>query len=205
MPSLDRRMHAQTTYYSVLGLPTPHRDDFTRPLTTTDIRRAYHKALLVHHPDKQNGIRDATEGKNVELSRVTSKTASRSVDEITEAFRVLVDEQARKEYDRLLLLSPQQTWNKGLQPGAVDDEQGGVLFDECDLDDLDFDELSNIWFKRCRCGANKAYIITEEDLEREEENREVLVQCGGCSLWIKVKFDVAVENEEARDGRRITG
>lgn len=78
-------------------------------------------------------------------------------------------------------------------------ERGGYTGSEnLDLDDLDFDEERGIWNLACRCGEKKGYVVTEGDLEREElaGAKEIIVGCGGCSLWINVAFGVVEEGEE---------
>ena len=46
--------------------------------------------------------------------------------------------------------------------------------------------------RACRCGADKGFMILEEELEDAEGRgeKEVLVGCEGCSLWVRVGFDV---------------
>lgn len=48
------------------------------------------------------------------------------------------------------------------------------------------------WTRPCRCGAEKGFRILESELESAEARgeREVLVGCEGCSLWVRVGFDV---------------
>lgn len=52
------------------------------------------------------------------------------------------------------------------------------------------------WTRAChRCGADPGFSIEEEALEAAEERGEgeVLVGCGGCSLWVRVEFGVVEE------------
>jgi diphthamide biosynthesis protein 4 len=46
------------------------------------------------------------------------------------------------------------------------------------------------WTRACRCGDAEGYKILEEELEDAERRgeTEVLVGCGGCSLWVRVGF-----------------
>jgi diphthamide biosynthesis protein 4 len=48
------------------------------------------------------------------------------------------------------------------------------------------------WTRSCRCGAEKGFRILEEELEDAEKRgeKEVLVGCEGCSLWVRVGFEV---------------
>lgn len=51
------------------------------------------------------------------------------------------------------------------------------------------------WTRGCRCGADKGFRIGVDELEDAEERgeTEVLVGCEGCSLWVRVGFEVEVE------------
>lgn len=51
------------------------------------------------------------------------------------------------------------------------------------------------WTRACRCGDEKGFRILEEELEDAEGRgeKEVLVGCEGCSLWVRVGFEVEVE------------
>jgi hypothetical protein len=61
-----------------------------------------------------------------------------------------------------------------------------------DLDDMDVQEYGDglaEWSRKCRCGAPKGYLVTEQDLIDNQGNaEEVDVQCIGCSIWIKVVY-----------------
>ena len=48
------------------------------------------------------------------------------------------------------------------------------------------------WTRACRCGAEAGFRILESELEDAEGRgeKEVLVGCEGCSLWVRVGFDV---------------
>ena len=63
-----------------------------------------------------------------------------------------------------------------------------------DLDDLDYDEEGGgAWYRGCRCGSVRGFRVTEEDLEKEVENGDVVVGCVGCSLWLRVTFQAATD------------
>jgi len=55
-------------------------------------------------------------------------------------------------------------------------------------------EGQTTWTRGCRCGADRGFSILEEELEDAEERgeKEVLVGCVGCSLWVRVGFEVEV-------------
>ncbi|QIX00266.1 hypothetical protein AMS68_005783 [Peltaster fructicola] len=134
--------------------------------TSTDrLRIAYKRALLAHHPDK------------------TRTDATVTVDQISLAYKVLSDPALRQEYDAALR--------------AGNDEQLRGKFrifhtglDTYDLDDLPFDDVTGHWRKACRCGDAGGFVVTQDELEANLPEGELITGCKGCSLWIKVLFDV---------------
>jgi diphthamide biosynthesis protein 4 len=157
-------------HYEALGLG--HRQ-FDGSLTAQDIKQAYRKALLEHHPDKaQTG------------------DAARSVDSITVAYKTLSEPATKVDYDRELRL--QHARNKG------DDKIFHTGLDIVDLDDLDYDEETGEWWRGCRCGQDRGFIITEDQLENESRYGELITGCKGCSLWLKVLFGVEDEEQDTK-------
>ncbi|KAF2108943.1 hypothetical protein BDV96DRAFT_503305 [Lophiotrema nucula] len=55
------------------------------------------------------------------------------------------------------------------------------------------------WRRDCRCGHSSGFKITESSLLQAEKRgeKEVLVGCEGCSLWVRVSFDVELEDAVA--------
>ena len=74
--SLDIPNSEVQTHYDVLGLPVSPSQ-----VSVSQIRAAYHRALLRSHPDKVSGI------------------SGRELNLVREAWRVLSDKELRKEYD----------------------------------------------------------------------------------------------------------
>lgn len=176
--------------YTVLDLPSPSPITLRKqPVSAEEIKRAYRTALLRCHPDKNSS------GGVTELG---DKGALYTVDDIVEAYKVLSCLDKRREYDRALALlvardqadDPKRSM-RGVAPAP----------DTLDLDDLPYDSEAGIWYRPCRCGAERGFSITEKELEGEAESGEVLVGCKGCSLWIRVLFRVVDEEEqEEEDG-----
>ncbi len=46
------------------------------------------------------------------------------------------------------------------------------------------------WYAGCRCGVERAFVVTEAELERHADDGAVFTLCSGCSLWLKVEFEV---------------
>lgn len=177
-------------YYQILNLPFTGS---TTGFSKQQLKLAYHKALLKHHPDKAGAVAQETS-----LSRTTNGTftdrgdqRSYTIDEITTAYKTLSDPGLRAEYDRELRLD---------RVKAAEREKTADVFhtglEAVDLEDLVCDEGdegagdSMSWYRGCRCGDERGFSVTEDDLEREAEHGEIVIGCRGCSLWLKVLFAV---------------
>jgi diphthamide biosynthesis protein 4 len=163
------------TYYDILQLPHGGAEWNTFP--KDEIKTAYRRALLVHHPDKI----PKTSLEPSSSSRQPPPTPKYSIDEIVAAYEVLSDSAKRAAYDEALKRN-----EKDLQ-GQNGTHIGVEMYD---LEDMVHDEHKDIWSKGCRCGDECGYILTVPDLEKESQHGEVYVGCRGCSLFIKVLFAV---------------
>lgn len=168
-----------SSHYEVLGLPT------SKALTPQLVKAAYRRALLQHHPDKNSSV--------TPISKSSSKSTVFSVDQITTAYSVLSSQKLKSDYDREFALSAK----------SQAQSKEGIIFrtgvEVVDLDDLEYEEDSatgkTTWYRSCRCGDDRGYLIKEEDLEEASCDGEIYAGCMGCSLWLKVLFGV-VEDEE---------
>jgi len=164
----NKTMPGRTTeqdHYDVLALTPPHSTH--ENVTDQDVKLAYRCALLLHHPDKS---------KPSQASRPT-------VDQITLAYKTLLNPTTRAEHDRLQALKFTSTafFSQASHPGL----------ETVDLDELLYDEGEGVWYRGCRCGKERAYVVTEEELEANVGHGELATGCQGCSLWLKVTFAVA--------------
>jgi diphthamide biosynthesis protein 4 len=170
-------------FYAILGLPPPSSNSPPSPQLLKD---AYRRALLTNHPDKATDSVDAT--------------SKPSIDEITLAFRTLSSPVLRAAHDRELSLRKEHHSNH---------RAGGEAFhtglESVDLDDLTFDDPKSIWYRGCRCGQSRGYILEESQLEEAADagETEVFVGCRGCSLWLKVSFAVAEEEEKVQEDTNL--
>ena len=141
---------------------------------------------------------------------------SYTVDDVKEAFRILGDAGEKSRYDTWLfnpshnnthLLHPLQhnttiphstgpspDFLLGLEVLDLEDfREGGAGggHDEVSGGNGDGEEEMK-WTRACRCGDDEGFVITEEELDgaMERGEGEVLVGCGGCSLWVRVGFGV---------------
>ncbi|KAH6612682.1 CSL zinc finger-domain-containing protein [Boeremia exigua] len=175
-------------YYHVLGLSVPSPGSPGPRSKTSDLRRAYRNALLAAHPDKKGASTAKGDG-------------TYSVDDVKEAYMVLDDPKQRADYDNWALRNP-HVLSTGT--GTSADKSGGgqilsqdfilglELLDLSDFEEQDEDAAEGEWTRACRCGDEKGFRILEDDLEDAagRGEKEVLVGCGGCSLWVRVAFDV---------------
>ncbi len=158
--------------YKILGLPSPSNKD--HHVTPHDIKLAYRRALLHYHPDKSS----------IQLlDEARSEAPKYTVDQITVAYKTLIDPKRRLEYDQSVRLDFTST--------GLNFERSHPGLETIDLDDLAFDEENNTWYRGCRCGNERGYLISEEELEKDAEHREVITGCRGCSLWLRIVFAMA--------------
>ncbi|KAK2877067.1 hypothetical protein FQN49_001451 [Arthroderma sp. PD_2] len=192
------------SHYEILHLPHPPVS-----LRKQDIKAAYHRALLQYHPDKSGSSTPSSPGeKTGRLQALSSgiytpkSAALRTVDQIKTAYKVLSNPATKAEYDQLLLLSGFR--KSGTTTGR--NEDGDLVFrtglEVLDLDDMAMEtvviqadghgeqDTMETWYRGCRCGDKKGFMVTEEDLEKEIEKGEIIIGCRGCSLWAKVVFAV---------------
>lgn len=159
-------MRDGTNHYAVLSLNPP---DSGRYLSQEEVKLAYRRALLHYHPDK---------------SKTTNKAQPTNpkytIDEVAAAYRILSDPLSRSEFDRALRLHDSKSLD------YTTDSFSGL--ETIDLDDMMFDNEANLWYRPCRCGNLRGYLISERDLEKDAEQGEIITGCGGCSLWLCVVF-----------------
>ncbi|RFU24429.1 hypothetical protein B7463_g11910, partial [Scytalidium lignicola] len=172
------------SYYEILGIPQALRDDSNGSVKT--IRSAYRRALLHNHPDKSQVSQRA--------AATSSKVVHYSIDQISQAYATLSNPKLRAEYDKQLRL---QTVRSHIG------ERYHTGVEIADLDDLDVDEANGIWYRSCRCGDERGYLITEQDLEETAADGELNVGCNRCSLWLKVLFGV-MEEEGEEESKKAT-
>lgn len=165
--------------YTVLSLPSSSQSYL---LSNATIKEAYRNALLVHHPDKRSGNNEY----------VLNPKIIKTIDAITEAYRLLSTPELRSQLDKKLA-------TKASIPGPSkgDDEQVAVEADSIDLDDMLYDADSQSWSCKCRCGIDDAFVVRSNDLEENEaapnEQSELLVACQGCTLWLRISYIITLD------------
>lgn len=181
MSGIDKANKQEPNYYTILGLPSPPHKDGTA-ISSDDLRTAYRRTLLLHHPDKNN-VRSSNQ---VERNRIAPADRF-TVDQIVQAYETLSDPALRKTYNERL--------GQSLKDAAVSRQVNAKKFasstsESYDLEELDYVEDRQLWIRSCRCGDS--YTVTETQLEEAAADGEIIVGCHGCSLNIRVTFQ-AVE------------
>ena len=176
----ETQQKGKPTHYEVLSIP--NLSDVTKPL----LKSAYRRALLINHPDKSR-VQSADLIYDIEAKVSPSRF---SIDQITKAFNVLNDPKSRATYDQELRLRPEGVDEAERQAKQI----FKTGFETVDLDDLEFDEEKNEWYRSCRCGDERGFLVLESDLEDASEDGEIGVGCRGCSLWIRVLFGVVEDD-----------
>ncbi|MCJ1428802.1 hypothetical protein MMC29_006713 [Sticta canariensis] len=166
------------SHYGILGLPSPNSTD--HKVSLLDIKSAYRRALLHYHPDKSSSVFGAA---------AKAASSKYSVDQILLAYKTLIDPASRLQYDQSLKSAPVST---------LDAEQPRPGLESVDLDDMEFDTRDNTWNRGCRCGNERGFVVTEDDLENHADVGEILTECRGCSLWLRVTY--ASADHDTLDG-----
>jgi diphthamide biosynthesis protein 4 len=194
-------------YYGVLGLPAPHTGTSSHP-STAEVRRAYKLALLAAHPDKKTGTTQAhTVDEVKEAYNVLAETKSRAEYDnwLLRNPGVVGSANAhgRGVGAGLGMPAPSSDFVLGLELLDLSDFDvldPGFRFSDAPsqgnegdrVDEKGDGESQMEWTRACRCGADKGFRILEEELGDAEARgeKEVLVGCEGCSLWVRVGFEV---------------
>lgn len=199
--AMTKAMAYSKDYYHILQLPAPVWSSSKQQTSPAELRRAYKVALLAAHPDKASA------------ASATARTKpAYTVDDVKEAYTTLATETTKTEYENWFLHHRDSlASSKTADPHAHANTQPSSDFilglELLDLGDFEVWEPEDgdtsadtnspeqtTWTRACRCGAEKGFSILEEELEDAEarDEKEVLVGCLGCSLWVRVAFDVEV-------------
>ncbi|KAJ1331466.1 diphthamide biosynthesis protein 4 [Microdochium nivale] len=201
----------QPTLYDILSLTPKHLEGQASTAQSTVVKKAYHRALLQHHPDKANSNTSNTSnggGEDAGGSKSKNKSPPRgvtyTVDQIQEAYTTLSDTKKRAEYNRSLAsasssssattTSRQQQSSHTATFSTTRSFQTGL--EVVDLDDVDFDDRKGLYFRACRCGNPRGYRFKENNLEENEDEGVLMVECLDCSLWLKVLFTAAAVDDD---------
>lgn len=200
------------THYEVLALPRALLEDAATPEQTAQlVKRAYHRALLRHHPDK--AVAPPLSSPPPAPPSSSSSAPPRppagttppyyTIDQIITAYTTLSTPSAKKSYDQSLQILSNNWGDKSGSGNPDTTFQTGIEI--IDLDDLSTaDETScSWWWKACRCGNPQGFRFGEADLEEAGDLGELIVGCQDCSLWLRVHF--AVVEDDGENGLDVDG
>lgn len=205
----------EPTLFEILALTPKSLEGQDPPTQAKAVKQAYRRALLKHHPDKNQQAKLQSDANNNQNASSQKSETHYTVDQITHAYTVLSDSKKRREYVRSLQTQTRTFSTKtttssspsfsSSPPGRRATTSGtthhhhhqqqqqqasfrtGV--ETVDLDDLGFDERRGVYYRSCRCGSARGYCFRELDLEEVGEDGELMVECVGCSLWLRVLFE----------------
>ncbi|GLB38382.1 putative CSL zinc finger [Lyophyllum shimeji] len=150
----------QLDFYQLLAVP--------KDASASEIKTAYHRALLRFHPDK---------------NRDSPHTSSESIciSLIKEAYNTLSEPSRRKLYDSA---TRQRSAGTGPRPAQI------VSLDEFEEVADNVREDEGVWQYQCRCGGK--YRITGLDMEKGHH----LVGCNSCSEVVWVGYELQCSDSE---------
>ncbi|KAH9932666.1 DnaJ domain-containing protein [Amylocystis lapponica] len=149
--------HALSDYYAVLAVPPS--------ASPAQIKQAYHRTLLLSHPDKHPQSVDASQSTHPTIDIGLLKTA----------YTTLSSPALRSAYDAARLQKPPSGVPRPAQVVSLED------FDEAQ------EAETAQWVYACRCGGR--YLITETEMEAGQH----LVGCSSCSEVVWVGYEPAEE------------
>ncbi|KAK8049492.1 hypothetical protein PG994_011222 [Apiospora phragmitis] len=211
----------EPTLFEILALSPQSLQGQDPPTVSKSVKQAYRRALLKYHPDK-NPQAAAAKDSNSSSSGGATKAqppqpaALYTVDQITHAYTVLSDTKQRREYTRSLqtrttttthtsstTTSSSSSSRNGNNTTRSQHSQQHHEFktgvETVDLDDLSWDGKRGMYYRSCRCGQKRGFRFREDDLEESGEDGELMVECSGCSLSLKVLFEEVTEDEDDED------
>ena len=165
-------------FYEVLCLP--------RTATPSDVKAAYHRALLLYHPDKALSARNRNKSTQ-NIASIQNKLSPEdnaqlpSIDDIQKAYSILADPVLRADFDNHI--SHNNTASSSTAKGSQRAAEI-VSFDEFAPEE----DGSDAYIYPCRCGS--VYRITEEQLDADLH----LLGCQGCSEVVWVGYEIVEES-----------
>ena len=146
--------HDQLDFYKVLELDMMAVGD----ITSVEVKKAYHRLSLVHHPDKN----DANGGRRFQ--------------QINEAYSTLIDPERRNLYD--IELRKSRIIRQSNDAAVMVDRRVSLE---------DFDEHSSGEYRLlCRCGGCFSLTVTDEARLLNHDINDLLLPCTNCSLVVSV-------------------
>lgn len=188
----------EPTHFEILSISARSLDGQDPAEQNEIVKKAYRRALLKHHPDKQ--AQTSTE-------KDTSSTASQeqhyTVDQITEAYNVLSDKQRCQKYKRTLRAQTKATFSTSTSTNRRTSRRSkpAVEVETVDLDDLSWSGKRRLYYHACQgCGKARGFTLREDDIDDEDEEYELTIECSGCDKELRVIVP-ALTDESGSEGR----
>ena len=151
----------------------------SRDASRADIKAAYHRALLTHHPDKQK-ISNSTQDLGADIPYSEASSQNPSVSDIRHAYAILSDHATRLNHNAELAFAAQN--------GSSSRVSGSQRPAEVvSLEEFEFLENEQVYTHSCRCGS--LYRVSEFQLDADTH----LIGCQGCSEVIWVGYEAVEE------------
>jgi len=143
-------------YYKLIGVE--------RKAAQETIKKKCQALFLKLHPDKQLNSKEDKQTDRKQAEEQTSLFIK-----VQQASKVLLDSEARKQYDHQL---KEQELN----------HSSGPVYSCVVLDELEFDEDTEEYYMECRCGGSYVY----EEEENDVDEVTVLIPCSNCTYHLEL-------------------
>ncbi|KAJ1978247.1 DnaJ sub C member 24 [Dimargaris xerosporica] len=137
------------------------------------IKRAYQQRILETHPDKHSQ-RVAKRSTSPSAKDPTTEPHADLFNKVRLAWHILQSADRRKAYDAYLR--------------DLEARSHGIIHDEVDLDEMDFDSDAGEYLYPCRCGGD--YALSLQDLALGAD----VAQCTTCSLRVVVDYQMELDD-----------
>lgn len=191
----------EPSHFDVLSLSPQSLDGQDATAQADAIKHAYRRALLKHHPDKQQAQSSSADNSSPSPARTQQHF---TVDQITEAYNVLSDAQQRRRYTRTLYRQQQQqqsSANPRTTRRRRKQQQASV--ETVDLDDLSWSGKRRLYYRACEeCGKSRGFGLREDEIDDDEdEDVEIVVECSGqgCDAELRVLVPALVDDDDDDD------
>ncbi|XP_023387830.1 dnaJ homolog subfamily C member 24 isoform X2 [Pteropus alecto] len=155
-------------WYSILGA--------SPSASMSDLKQKYQKLILMYHPDKQSA--DVPAG--------TVEECIRKFIEIDQAWKILGNEETKKEYDLqrhgIHTTEQREAFSASEQETSETEDNlrnMGPVDAQVYLEEMSWNEDDHSFSVSCRCGG-------EYSVSKEEAEEVTLISCDTCSLIIEL-------------------
>lgn len=185
----------EPTHFEVLSISARSLDGLDPTDISETVKKAYRRALLKHHPDKQ------AQTSSTDNATASSATLAQhfTVDQITEAYNVLSDGQQRRKYTRTLRQQTKATSSSSTSANVPRRSKSKTAqVETVDLDDMSWSGKRRLYYHACRaCGKARGFTVREDEVEDEDEDFELRVGCSGCEKELKVIVPALVDETDS--------